>query len=517
MKKNILKFCLLFLMINFWVFGLAGTALAACAGDNECTPPATCQSKTEVTEQSCADNTECLKTGQGSCVGVQNVAQEGGGYSQILGHCEYTTKECVGGTEPVPEMFDTAEKCFMDEGCKSTPGGKCQNVGLQKNDDASWTAVPGAPGYCIYPYTGAEIKFQPTVPTLLINIPTFKGFSNAGVSAADEDGYIYPPFIGQYFGAIYKWAISIGALVATIMILYGGLMYLMSAGNATKIEEAKSRITSALLGLFLILGSYTLLYLINPDLVRFKSLKILAIKPEYVGEEEALLSDDESSSGAAFSEIPGLTAVPQTNFIDPRGNSARSDVVTALQKAVEKYDGPVSVNSGARTATDQWKLVKKYCVCKDESQIPADVPAGQWQNYCSALQNCQASYKKLGRQGGNFTLTSTAGHAVGNAIDMNATGGSIIPCQNGSNEERLTQGVVTPTRKVSNPCVPKNQQLLIKAMIDNGFCVGLKSGSSLRESWHFELTTNGLPLSSFCTKDLSDSNLQKLYFLQNEE
>ncbi len=516
MKKNILKVCLLAIMINFWVFGLAGTALAACAGDNECTPPATCQSKTEITEQQCDYDGVCNRTGQGSCVGVQNVAQEGGGYNQILGHCEYTTKECVGGNELLPEMFDTAEKCFMDETCKSTPGGKCENVGMQKNDVAGWTAVPGAPGYCVYPYKGAEIKFQPIVPSLLINIPTFKGFSNAGVSAADEEGYVYPPFIGQYFGAIYKWAILVGALIATIMIMFGGMMYLLSAGNPTKIEEAKSRITNALLGLFLILGSYTLLYLINPDLVKFKSLKILAIQPEYSGEDDPGAEDDASSGST--SSVAGLTAIPTTNYIkNSQQKQARPDVVAALQKAIEKYAGDVSVNDGYRDAATQWQKVKKNCVCKNESEIPNDVAPGQWQPYCTALKGCRAAYKKLGRQGGVFTYSSTAGHVVGNAIDMNATGGSYVDCQFASNEVRQSRGIVKVSDIKYIPCIPKNQQLLIKAMINAGFCVGLKSSASIRESWHFELTGNGVPLGDFCTKDLSDSNLQKLYYLQNEE
>lgn len=518
MKKNILKVCLPVLMINFWVFGLAGTALAVCASDSECTPPATCQNKTEVTEQQCADETVCQKTGQGNCVGAQAIAEENG-FRTILGHCEYTTKECVGGTEPVTEMFDTAEKCFIDEGCKTTPGGKCENVGMRKNDDASWTAVPGAPGYCIYPYIGAEIKFQPTVPTLLINIPTFKGFSNAGVSAADEEGYLYPPFIGQYFGAIYKWAILVGALIATIMIMFGGMMYLLSAGNPTKIEEAKSRITSALLGLFLLLGSYTLLYLINPDLVKFKSLKILAIQPEYVGEDDPAADDMDSGDAPAGNASAGAGAVliPTTNYIkNSQQKQARPDVVAALQKAIEEYAGDVSINDGQRTAAGQWAAVKKNCKCKNESEIPNDVSPGQWQPYCTALSGCRAAYKKLGRQGGNFTYGATAGHFVGNALDMNATGGSYTDCQNASNEVRQSNGVVKISGVKYVPCIPKNQQFLIKAMINAGFCVGLKSGSSISESWHFELTGNGVPLSPFCTKDLNDSNLQKLYYLQNE-
>jgi cell wall-associated NlpC family hydrolase len=62
-------------------------------------------------------------------------------------------------------------------------------------------------------------------------------------------------------------------------------MYIVSHGDAAQITSAKERIKGALIGLFLLLGSYTMLYIINPDLVKFNSLKIKVIeRTEFSGE-----------------------------------------------------------------------------------------------------------------------------------------------------------------------------------------------------------------------------------------
>ena len=54
-------------------------------------------------------------------------------------------------------------------------------------------------------------------------------------------------------------------------MMYGGIQYILAAGNVGKVEEAKETITQALLGLGLLLMSYLLLITINPDLVNLKN------------------------------------------------------------------------------------------------------------------------------------------------------------------------------------------------------------------------------------------------------
>lgn len=74
----------------------------------------------------------------------------------------------------------------------------------------------------------------------------------------------------------YKFIAGIAGIAAVIVMMAGGYVWLFAGGNASKVGEAKSLITSAVLGLFLVLGSYMILNLINPELIKLKSLDDIA-------------------------------------------------------------------------------------------------------------------------------------------------------------------------------------------------------------------------------------------------
>ena len=66
---------------------------------------------------------------------------------------------------------------------------------------------------------------------------------------------------------IINLVMGVGVLLAVLMVAFGGLEY-MGSDVVTSKEKAKERITSAIVGLLLLLGTYLLLYTINPCLVR---------------------------------------------------------------------------------------------------------------------------------------------------------------------------------------------------------------------------------------------------------
>jgi hypothetical protein len=70
----------------------------------------------------------------------------------------------------------------------------------------------------------------------------------------------------ELVGYFYQWLIAIGGLTAFISLISAGFQYLTSAGNPTKMGEARTQITSAVLGLALLLSSWLILGTINPEL-----------------------------------------------------------------------------------------------------------------------------------------------------------------------------------------------------------------------------------------------------------
>ncbi len=91
-------------------------------------------------------------------------------------------------------------------------------------------------------------------------------------SGDQSQEYFKGKTIGVYITSIYKYGISVVGILATIVIMIGGLIWITSMGNASRVSNAKDWIGAALTGLALAMFSYTLLFIINPDLVELKPL-----------------------------------------------------------------------------------------------------------------------------------------------------------------------------------------------------------------------------------------------------
>jgi len=119
-------------------------------------------------------------------------------------------------------------------------------------------------------------------PSPLIQIPGLSlspGTTNQTKALADANNNIFIPipFLGEYLAALYRFGVGATVLIAILMIIVGGGQYILSRGDSSGIETAKKRITQAIIGLLLSVGSYTILYFINPQLVQFTSLQVLYI------------------------------------------------------------------------------------------------------------------------------------------------------------------------------------------------------------------------------------------------
>lgn len=122
----------------------------------------------------------------------------------------------------------------------------------------------------------ADINFKPQ-----ITIPGFDTEAkNAGMEGSETSGYsINGNSIGVLIKSIYKYAIGIVGILATIIMMIGGFMWLIAGGNQSKISEAQEWIKASLTGLVLALGSYMILTTVNPALTTFKKLKIQTVSP----------------------------------------------------------------------------------------------------------------------------------------------------------------------------------------------------------------------------------------------
>ena len=74
--------------------------------------------------------------------------------------------------------------------------------------------------------------------------------------------------IGEIARIVYQWIVKISGICALLMIVWGGAEYaFFASANPAKLGEAKEKIKSAIYGLLIVLLSWLLLYIINPEFV----------------------------------------------------------------------------------------------------------------------------------------------------------------------------------------------------------------------------------------------------------
>ncbi|MBU1557629.1 pilin [Patescibacteria group bacterium] len=84
----------------------------------------------------------------------------------------------------------------------------------------------------------------------------------------DGNGVVTDGF-GSYIAQMFILSLQLATVLAVFMISLGGFKYITSE-SFTGTSDAKKTITNAVIGLFILLTSWLLLYTLNPDLVQNK-------------------------------------------------------------------------------------------------------------------------------------------------------------------------------------------------------------------------------------------------------
>ncbi len=166
------------------------------------------------------------------------------------------------------------------------------------------------------------VKQGPEAPQLGIEVPLMQ-LTNATSEKVGDITNIDIPWLAQYMAGIFRYSVGIAGMLAAVMMMIGGVQYLTAGGDASKVAKGKQRITDALLGLVIVVGSYLLMYSVNPDLVTFSSLKIIKLEPvTYVANETPEFLVDEPVPPAA-SQLTG-SATPKAGPAGAGGGNVPS-------------------------------------------------------------------------------------------------------------------------------------------------------------------------------------------------
>lgn len=132
-------------------------------------------------------------------------------------------------------------------------------------------------------------------PKLNVEIPGFS-FSKMALTGGGVSGiidyakepistseFVESTFIADYVTGVYRFLIGASTIIAIIMIMIGGLQYVIAAGGGD-VGKAKERIKNAIIGLVLLLSVYTILYTVNPQLVLLKPIRLETIQSHALSE-----------------------------------------------------------------------------------------------------------------------------------------------------------------------------------------------------------------------------------------
>jgi hypothetical protein len=75
--------------------------------------------------------------------------------------------------------------------------------------------------------------------------------------------------VPKYVEYLFYFLVWGSGILALLALIYGGFKYITALGNPDKLRDAKDRIISALLGLAIVVGSYLILWQINPQFLTF--------------------------------------------------------------------------------------------------------------------------------------------------------------------------------------------------------------------------------------------------------
>ncbi|MBI1908174.1 hypothetical protein HYS28_02015 [Candidatus Uhrbacteria bacterium] len=420
--------------------------------------------------------------------------------STMADTCRVNTWTCYCDEKYLP--VDVNVSGVIDE-VASECSSQCQSQGSVPSEyEVRCTTMSGFEGYRV---TGGAIEYEattttsteepkndPVVPVLNVDIPGLE-FTDP----TQDGGYTKVSFLAEYVDALYRILMVACAIVAVVMLMVGGLQYILSRGSAHGVKLAKERIKNAVVGMVLLMSAYSIAYLLDPSTTRFAALSIQSVPEEELPVES---ETDTASYGATSSVDPAdVTTLSGEHLIVHTSNKRiAKDVLDALNAAATRfytasasYGTKTSLNirvtSASRSVSDQARLFYNNCIGNGHNGVCNP-------GTCNPARNSSI----FSKSGSRWTL---AGSLAGTSTSDSA---AIIAAIVANGDPSVCQH----TNYVAVDVWPEGQGYgyIFNVELMNVLTQAMTTGSDsfcriANEPWHFELASKG---SSSCSK-VSDS------------
>jgi len=224
--------------------------------------------------------------------------------------------------------FAMAADCNWITGTKKiTNGGipyKTCPEGTNECSSCSGEAPQGSLCCSIKAVTAAEPKFKMPDYVFQIPVPGYAALSKINCTDTCEI-----PWISEYIFAIYNYGLTVVGVIAVLILMAAGILWIVSGGDSGKITKAKEMIMGSVTGLLLLVSMTLLLSYINPDLIKKRAITLDVIKEVQVDGDSNAPVDSNGESNLV--KLAGLNCGQDT-----------------IKQMVDKTKGKVTYDSSQR-------------------------------------------------------------------------------------------------------------------------------------------------------------------------
>ena len=174
-------------------------------------------------------------------------------------------------------------------------------------------------------------------------------------------GKISSDLIGKYIQAIYNYGLAIVSILAAIVLMGGGLIWLTSGGDSSKINNAKEMIIGSITGMIILFCAWIILNTVNPALLELKPIETVIITKTGI---ESVICCDPKVGG----EIMNITNQGGKRFFTNEPSKAYTSCAGASTKftsnTIECPDSTYTCEYSADgIASGSFKCVKSDDIC----------------------------------------------------------------------------------------------------------------------------------------------------------
>jgi len=362
--------------------------------------------------------------------------------AQITQTCAQKGGTCVtGGTCPwnLPEWIRPTSDCIRpaQSCCAAQPA--CTGEGVSTDGVTCANLTPGCcDGLLCYELDEEQCKWEqldPRWPTQYVCVtkkvakcskPIQQQILEAAAKEAPKDVYFTPQVtipgsvtiggktitirkgegikvdgdtIAQYFALGYRFFVAALAVIAIVIVMWGGFKRIMAAGSPERIKSANETIIGAITGVVIALISYSLLSLINPALVSLKSLDIYQVsREEWEGEQSDSLTEtggNTASVGFRYKQCdPAWGSMAYTESNNNRCTLCSSGCgVASVATVLASY----GVNVTPRDVGEYAMRIGARSDCSGGTNVLklAQQPASEWGAQTEVIKNFDEAMKRL--------------------------------------------------------------------------------------------------------------------------